>query len=100
MLLRSMDGGDAMRSTTQILAAYKDRVKARFLVAIRRTDLPEGVEIPSDPEEALKLGMKLGMSEGYGEGLVEGTALGMDVGLEAVDEMLSQPVFLVGGGSA
>lgn len=89
-----------MRTTTQILAAYKDRVKDRFLAVVRRADLPEGVAIPADPEEALKLGLRLGRKEGYGEGLVEGTSLGMDVGLDAVDEMLSQPVFIVPGGMA
>jgi len=90
-----------MKSAVQILAAYKDRVRQRFLAVVRRTDdLPEGVDVPADPQEALKLGRTLGRKEGYGEGLVDGTALGMDVGLEAVDEMMSQPVILVPGGRA
>ena len=90
-----------MRSTEQILAAYKERVRSRFLSVIRRKEnLPVKLIVPSDPQEALLLGIHLGRKEGYSEGLVEGTSLGMDVGMDAVDEMLSQPVFLVAGGEA
>ena len=80
-----------MRSAVQILADYRDAAKQRFLDVIGRTaTVPE--DIPTDPEAALRMGVALGRKEGYGTGLVDGTKLGLGVGLEAVDEMLAQPV--------
>ena len=80
-----------MRSTVQILANYRDTAKQRFLDVIGRvSSVPD--HIPTDPEAAMRMGMALGRKEGYGTGLVDGTKLGLGVGLDAVDEMLNQPV--------
>jgi len=82
-----------MRSSTQILANYKEAVKRRFFEAVGRKALvPPSLVIPLDPRAALELGMEMGRRSGYGDGLLEGTSLGLDVGLEVADEMLSQPV--------
>jgi hypothetical protein len=90
-----------MRSTAQILASYKDAMKRRFLEVIgRRSVVPATVTVPTDPQAALELGMALGRKEGYGDGLKDGTALGLDVGLEAVDEILAQPVIFGTPGTA
>jgi hypothetical protein len=82
-----------MRTTTQILASYRDRVKQRFVEMTTRRVESLPADIPTDPKQALELGLAMGRREGYSTGLVDGTQLGLDVGLEAVDEMLSQPVF-------
>lgn len=82
-----------MRSTLDILADYKSALKTRFLSFVMGpAPVPENMSVPSDPVEALQLGMKIGRSEGYSEGLVEGAGLGLDVGIEAMDEMMSHPV--------
>ena len=84
-----------MPTTAQILHRYKRAVQQRFFEILGRTTAtPAGLVVPSDPAEALALGMKLGRREGYGTGLVDGTALGLDVGLEAVDAMMCQPVII------
>jgi hypothetical protein len=88
-----------MRTTSQILSSYRDRFKRRFIEVIGRTT-DTSVEVPQDPREALKLGMALGRQEGYSDGLLDGTQLGLNVGLEAVDEMLAQPVFYGTPGNA
>ena len=88
-----------MRNAVQILATYRDAAKERFLEILGRTSkVPE--DIPLDPEAALRMGMALGRREGYGTGLVDGTKLGLGVGLEAVDEMLNQPVIFGPAGNA
>ena len=88
-----------MRTTADILGAYKASMMNRFFDFIGRAPkMPSSV--PTDPQEALRLGMRLGRREGYGEGLIIGTGLGLDVGLEAVDEMLCQPIIFGSMGSA
>lgn len=44
--------------------------------------MPQNVEIPKDPEEALILGFRMGLKRGWGKGLAEGVGVGMDVGME------------------
>ena len=84
-----------MPTAAQILKQYKRAVQMRFFeVLSRTTPTPVGLVVPSDPAEALALGMVLGRRDGYGTGLVDGTALGLDVGLEAVDAMMCQPVII------
>lgn len=84
-----------MRTTVEILASYRNCIKQRFFEVVgRKADVPSTLAVPSDPQEALRLGMALGRQEGYGDGLVDGTKLGLDLGLEAVDAMLSQSVIL------
>jgi len=88
-----------MRTTAEILASYRDCIKQRFLDLVgRKASVP--ADVPLDPEEAMRQGIELGRREGYGDGLVDGTKLGLDVGLEAVDEMLSQPVIFGQPGTA
>jgi len=88
-----------MRTTAKILSGHRDAAQQRFFEVLQReVPVPEG--IPCDPEEALRMGMALGRKEGYGTGLVDGTKLGLDVGLEAVDEMLNQPVIFGPAGIA
>jgi len=88
-----------MRSAVQILADYRDTAKQRFLDVIGRAAMMPEI-IPLDPEAALRMGVALGRKEGYGTGLVDGTRLGLNVGLEAVDEMLAQPVIFGSAGQA
>jgi len=84
---------ELMPTALSILARYKDDAKRRFLSFIRQAAVvPPNVTIPTDAEEALKMGIRLGRQEGYSEGLVDGTRLGLDVGLETADELLKQPV--------
>lgn len=86
-----------MRSALQILAGCRDAARVRFFDVIRRTTtVPD--DIPEDPEAALRMGVALGRREGYSTGLVDGTKIGLDVGMEAVDEMLAQPVIFGPGG--
>lgn len=90
-----------MRTTTEILASYRDAIRRNFYEFIGRSgDLPPTMAIPADPRAALLLGMQVGRKQGYGSGLVDGTQLGLDVGLEAVDAMLSQPVIFGTPGAA
>lgn len=85
-----------MRTTAQILASHRDRVRGRYFQVVgRQPHAPRVGHVPSDPQKALEMGIILGRKEGYAEGLVDGTQLGLDVGLEAVDEIMAQPVFLV-----
>jgi hypothetical protein len=88
-----------MRTTGQILASYRAALKQRFYEVIGQATDPS-VSVPTDPSEALKLGITLGRKEGYSNGLVDGTQLGLDVGLDAVDEMLAQPVIFGTPGAA
>lgn len=82
-----------MITTLAILARYKDAAKQKFLALVGRSPtIPANVQVPSDPKEALRVGILIGRQEGYSEGLVDGTAMGLDVGLEAADAALSQPV--------
>lgn len=76
-----------------ILGSFKEATRKRFLAYLSQgVDIPQGLAVPNDPHEALRLGYMLGRKEGYGNGLVEGTELGLDVGLEAMDVLTSQPV--------
>jgi len=100
MKRRPIGGSDIMmRTTADILGAHKLSVMVRFFEFLGRKPKMPAI-VPTDPQEALRLGMKLGRKEGYGEGLLVGTDLGLDVGLEAMDEMLAQPVFFGSIGSA
>lgn len=84
-----------MATTLAILARYKDAMKQRFLTVVGRAPtIPISVNVPADPEEALRLGIMIGRREGYGAGLVDGTELGFDVGVEAAELALAQPVIL------
>jgi hypothetical protein len=84
----------------EVLAERKPEMKARFIQQVRRPlEIPEGVSVPVDPQQALALGFRLGRSSGYGDGLVDGTELGLDVVLEAMDTFLRFPVFAWGGGA-
>jgi len=85
--------------TVDILGTHKLSMMARFFEFLRRKPLMPP-SVPTDPQEALRLGIKLGRKEGYGEGLVVGTGLGLDVSLETIDEMMSQPVIFGSIGSA
>jgi len=88
-----------MRTSAQILASYREVVKRKFFALIGRST-PMKEDLPQDPHAAWELGMSQGRKEGYGSGLVDGTQLGLDVGLDAVDEMLAQPVIFGSVGSA
>ena len=72
-----------MMSGERVLASQKPTLWGRFLRLIRLR-LPEDVEAPDSPQEALELGYRLGLQEGYGEGLVDGVDLGVDVGVDIV----------------
>ncbi len=68
-----------MNLLSSILSTRKPTFLARFLSVLRRP-VPPGVELPADPDEALKVGYRLGLRDGYGEGLVDGVDLGIEVG--------------------
>lgn len=50
-------------------------------------------QLPTDAEEAWRVGFQQGKAQGYGDGLVDGTELGLDVAQGAIAAILSQPVF-------
>jgi hypothetical protein len=72
-----------MRSTILgLLRANQAESFRRFLQSYRARKLDD-VNVPTSPEEALKLGYELGYQQGYGNGLKEGVDLGVDVGMGA-----------------
>lgn len=82
-----------MRTISQILGHYKETVKRRFFEVLAEQQ-PLPAKVPAVSLDALQLGISLGRKEGYSLGLIDGTRLGMAVSLDAVDEMLCQPVIL------
>ena len=56
----------------------RNRIWRQFRL-LRKEPAPE-VSVPSDPQEALRLGWRLGLQQGYGKGLTDGVDLGHDVG--------------------
>lgn len=83
-----------MSATTAlaVLRRYREITRRRFFAIIKKDPEVPNIQIPADPEEAIKMGIRIGRQQGYGEGLVDGTKLGLDVGLETMEEALCQPV--------
>lgn len=77
-----------MKLLSSIMSARKPTFLRRFLSVIRRP-VPEDIDPPDDPDEALKVGYRLGLRDGYGEGLVDGVDLGTEVA--APDVVADEP---------
>ena len=76
-----------MRTTTEILASYRDAIRRSFYEFIGRSGgLPPTTAIPTDPQAALLLGMRMGRKQGYGSGLVDGTKLGLSTCTGGMDD--------------
>lgn len=83
---------------SNVLSKRKPQVQALYLQRVQeQVPLPSGLSLPTDPQEALNIGLRLGRSSGYGDGLVDGTELGLDVVLEVMDTLMDRPVFAWGG---
>lgn len=72
-----------MSSGARVLKAEKLSFWKKFRNLIR-VHLPDGIETPESPQEAMEMGYRLGIQTGYREGLVDGVDLGMDVGVDIV----------------
>lgn len=75
-----------MRSPENILAAKKPEVLRNYLARMTDFTVPQGVQIPQDPQEALLLGMRISRRRSYEDGLVDGVNLGIDVFFEAASQ--------------
>lgn len=62
-----------------LLKVEKPAALRRFLQRTRVLEIPEGILIPEDPEEAILLGMRIAQRRGYEEGFVDGVDLGVKV---------------------
>jgi hypothetical protein len=62
-----------------IMRNKKPIIWSRFL-SMGGRDLPQNVDPPKTPEDAMAMGYRMGLQAGYGEGLADGVDLGMDVG--------------------
>ena len=62
-----------------IMRGKKPAIWKRFM-SMGTMKMPEDVDPPKSPEDAMTLGYRMGLQAGYGEGLADGVDLGMDVG--------------------
>lgn len=72
-----------MTNQARILASKKPTVLHKYMERVADVVIPEGMVIPSDPREALLLGLKLARQQGYEDGLVDGVKLGASLVFEA-----------------
>jgi len=78
-----------LNSPGDILAHKKPAALQRYMQRIREVVVPSGIVVPTDPEEALLLGMRLARKQAYEDGLVDG----VDLGIEVFSEQLAATSF-------
>ncbi len=80
-----------MPTALAVLARYKDSIQRGFRAFLSQAPaIPPNVQIPTDAEEAFRLGLKLGRGDGYSHGLTVGVQIGLDVSMETAVEMARQ----------
>ena len=62
-----------------LLAARKPEALRTYLKKVGSAAVPDGVKIPTNPREAMLLGMALARKTAYEDGLVDGVSLGIEV---------------------
>ena len=78
-----------MKSKSEILKARKSEFRERFRSLLAKTPVPE-VDVPSSPQEALKMGFRIGLRQGYGAGMLDGVDLGYDVGADSAVSLVTE----------